>query len=415
MKLCGKIFFLILWACPSAWAAFSNYNSILVGDQAAGMGGAYTALYEDASALAWYNPAGLAVLQGKSFSAAVGIYKKFDTHYGTDRDFAKATFEVNQGFFRALPSSTGSVVRFEDFLSQYTLAFSIIVPEYDNFKGNIANTQTDISSLSFTDESLWVGGAISRKINDQQSLGLTVYYTARSMMKSIINRTFSGTDQLLYTEDRAIKENFVVMILGYQQKLNEQWSFGFSIRPESYQVFGRGSYYEALIDTAGTTDYVINQPDLKSKTKIPSKLAAGIGWKFSSELLFSADVAFYPPTNYSDLEDSTRAELIEHNQVINGALGAEYAWKSWLKFRIGGFTNFSSHPNPDPQRVMGQADRVDQLGFSANAALKSGPIQYTFGGYYTGGWGRSVQRVNQVNQVLPKAQQVFTMLVGTSF
>jgi long-subunit fatty acid transport protein len=307
------------------------------------------------------------------------------------------------------------VVRFEDFLNSYTFAFSIIVPEYDNFKGDIANTQTDISSLAITDESLWVGGAISKKIDESQSWGLTIYYTARSLMKSVVNRTFVGAEQFLYTEDRAIKENFVVMVLGYQRKLNDQWSFGFSARPQSYQIFGSGSYYEALIDTAGTTDYVINQPGLKSKIKIPAKVALGMGWKFSSEWLFSADVAFYPPTNYSDLEDTTRAELIEHNQVINAALGAEYAWRDWLKFRVGGFTNFSSHPNPDPQKVSGQADHVDQLGFSANAALKSGPIQYTFGGYYTGGWGRSVQRVNQVYQVVPKAQQVFTMLVGTSF
>ena len=44
-------------ASATANAAYSNYNSVLIGSQAAGMGGAYTALYQDSSAVAFYNPA----------------------------------------------------------------------------------------------------------------------------------------------------------------------------------------------------------------------------------------------------------------------------------------------------------------------------------------------------------------------
>jgi hypothetical protein len=48
-------------------------------------------------------------------------------------------------------------------------------------------------------------------------------------------------------------------------------------------------------------------------------------------------------------------------------------------------------------------------------ALRSENIEYTFGGYYTGGRGRSVQRINQAYEVVPKVVNVFTMLVGTSY
>jgi len=125
-------------------AAFSNYNSILIGDQAAGMGGAYTAMTDDASALAYYNPAGLAYLQGHSFSAAVGIYKKFDTSFGTEEDFTKAPLRINQGFFRAIPSSTGSVLRREN----YTFALSIVVPDFDNYKGDLGTMNEKTTTLS---------------------------------------------------------------------------------------------------------------------------------------------------------------------------------------------------------------------------------------------------------------------------
>jgi long-chain fatty acid transport protein len=407
---------LILFFSHSLWAAFGNYNSILVGEQAAGMGGAYTALSEDSSALSWYNPAGLAFLKGQSFSAAVGIYKKFDTHYGGEQDFTKASLQVNQGFFRALPSSTGSIIRIKDFMQEYTFAFSIIVPEYDTFKGDVNNSEGDISSLTLTDESLWVGGSISKKTDDDQSFGLSLYYTARSLTKSVTDKTtISATDQLLYSEEKAFTQNSLVLILGYQYRFAENWSLGASFRSPSMHIAGAGSYYETLIDTAGTTDYVINLPDLKSKTKIPRKYALGLSWRPNPSLLVSSDLSIFTPESYSDLEGTDRFEYIEHIQVINVALGAEYALNNWLKFRVGGFTNFSSHPNPDPQKVKGQGDRVDQLGFAANAALRSGRIQYTFGGYYTGGWGRSVQRLNQNYEVITKSQQVFTMLVGNSF
>ncbi|MBK7891161.1 MAG: hypothetical protein IPJ84_10045 [Bdellovibrionales bacterium] len=45
-----------------ASAAFGNYNSMLIGENAAGLGGAFTALYKDSSAVTFYNPAGLGFL-----------------------------------------------------------------------------------------------------------------------------------------------------------------------------------------------------------------------------------------------------------------------------------------------------------------------------------------------------------------
>ena len=61
-------------------------------------------------------------------------------------------------------------------------------------------------------------------------------------------------------------------------------------------------------------------------------------------------------------------------------------------------------------------DRVDLLGWSANVTLISKErIRTTFGGYYNVGRGKSIQRMNQEYQIIPKTQQVFTMLVATSY
>lgn len=399
----------------NTFAAFGNYNSILIGDQAAGMAGAYTAMSDDPSALAWYNPATLAQLKGNSFSAAVGIYKKFDTKYGKSNDLASASMKVNQGFFRALPSSTGNVVRFKEFMSDWTWSFSILVPEYESFKGDVAKTATNTSNLSYQEESLWVGGALARKISAKESVGLSLYYAARSYSKSVSDRSDDGVTTKIFNEERAITQNAIVAILGYHYVLNPQWKFGLSIRLPGLPIAGQASYSESYYDSAAGTPTFKNLSDLKSKAHVPSKYTLGVAWQALDEFLMTMDVSTYGHESYSDIEDPVYGEQLENLAIWNASVGMEILLRDWLKFRTGVFTNSSSRPDPDATKLRGQGDKVDQLGFSANMAFSSGPIQYTFGGYYSGGKGNGIQRINQQYTDIVKSQQVFTMLVGTSY
>lgn len=398
---------------PQAQGAFSNYNSILIGDQAAGMGGAYTALNSDASALAYYNPAGLAFLQGHSFSAAVGIYKKFDTNFGAEEDFTKAPLRINQGFFRAIPSSTGNVFKKDDL----TMAFSIVVPDFDNYKGDLRANAENTTTLSYIDESLWVGAAAAKKISDTESVGLTLYYTARSYTRSLNDRSFpNATEAILFNSEKTLIENAVVAILGYHSQLSEAWSFGASLRTPSLPVKGQGSYFSSRVNTTPYAVTQVNRPDEKSNVNIPAKLSVGMAYRESDDLIVSADASFYQAMEYTDFNDPAIATHWKHRSIWNLALGAEKKILSWLKIRAGGFTNFSSHPDPDIRLNSNQPDKIDQVGFSANLVFNSGDkINYTFGGYYTGGRGKSIQQINQVLEEVIVTQQVFTMMVGTAF
>lgn len=414
-----KKFAIIFSLIPAlSWGAFSNYNSILIGDQAAGMAGAYTAMTEDASALAWYNPAALAKLQGQAFSAAVGIYKKFDTSYNTSEDLSRASMRANQGFFRALPSSTGSVLKFEDeSMKDYMFGLSIVTPEYDTFKGEIFNDGTSSSTLSLLDESLWVGGAIAKKIDEKQSIGITIYYTSRSLSKSVMDRqSISSTQAKIFSEERALVQNALVYHVGYHLDITETLKFGFMARLPSTHLYGKATYMDSFVDPTGVGVTSNNLQNVETKARVPRKYSLGLAYVNPSKVLsIAADISYYEPMSYSDIEHPTLREYIVHNPVWNLSVGGEGWIRSWLKLRLGVFSNLSAHPNPEPGLVSGQGDRVDQLGWSANTALIKGNIQYTFGGYYTGGWGRSVQRINQEYVVVPKQVQVFTMLVGTSY
>lgn len=402
-----------------AQAAWGNYNSILIGDQSAGMGGAATAVADDASGAAWYNPATLAALKGESFSAAVGIYKKFDTRYGSGDDLISSAMRVNQGFFRALPSSTGSVIRPKEIpmLKGWTTTLSILVPEFDQYRGEVNKTVNNTSTLAVTDESLWVGASAARAISETEYFGLTVYYTARSMNKTVTDRTYNGpTDFKIFTEDRAITQNSVVFIFGYLKELTSNWSWGLSVRAPNIHLVGRASYLASTLE-AGQAEQPIALTGLDSKSRIPMRMNLGFAYRDQKRWLVAADLNYHGREQYEDLQVTTPniAESIEHRELVNFSVGIEYKWSEWLKTRAGVFSNSSSHPSPDPMKVRGQGDHVSQNGFSANAAFRSGHIEYTFGGYYSGGMGSSVQRADHQYKIVDKSQNIFTMLVGTSY
>jgi hypothetical protein len=395
------------------YAAYSNYNSILIGEQSAGLGGAYTAMEGDASGAPYYNPAGLAWMKGNSFSSSVSIYKKFDTVMGKEEDITKAPLRVNQGFFQSIPSSAGSVIRWRD----YNVGLSIVVPDYDNFKGDLSTTATNTSTLSFLDESLWVGGTFAKKISNNETAGLTVYYTARNYNRTVQDRTVdaAANSAILFTEEKNITGNAIVALLGYQIHWTNKFYMGIAMRSPGFEVAGSGSYFRTQVsaDSGSLTIATTSKPSVDSTTRIPGKFTLGLTYK-EGKYLVSADGSIYSAERYFDFEDTEIRSKVQHQAMFNGSLGVEYKFYPWLILRSGWYTNLTSHAELDIDDKDG--DRVDQLGWAANITLISKEkIRFTFGGYYNGGRGKTIQRINQSYQIIPKTQQVFTMLVATSY
>jgi hypothetical protein len=411
------IYILICFVGETSWASFGNYNSILIGDLSAGMGGAATAVVGDVSSSSFYNPATLGRLKGEAFSATVGIYKKFDTVYGEDQEFATAPLRVNQGFFRSLPASTGNVIEFQG----YKLGLSIVVPEYETYRGEIRKSDTVTSTLNYVDESLWVGGSIAKELSAKNSLGLTLYYTARSYVRSINDRTNpSISKSTIYTQERNLTENSVVAILGWHHQLRRRWALGMSARLPAFRVAGEAKINESKteMDLSGPSlvTYDPEIPALGSPAKIPGRLSLGVSYEPSTRWLWAMDATYYEGYSFEDLDSPEYSSRIDLHSVTNVSIGAQWSWYNWLKFRGGLYTNFSPHANPDPEVQHLQGDRLDMLGFSANFLfIAKNKVGYTFGGYYTGGRGRSIQRVNQAYEVMTITHHVFTMLIGTHF
>lgn len=404
-----KLFFFI----SAGFAQFANYNSVILGDRAAGLGGAGTALLNDTSSAAYYNPALLAQSKGSAFSAAVGIYKKYDIKYGSEVDYTQTPLKVSSGFFRSLPASTGNVIRRND----WTFGLSILVPEFETFKGDLQSSAMNTSTLTYTDESLWVGATLSHPLSETSSWGVTLYYTARNFIRSIQDRSYPDPSQaILFNSEETLTENAVVPVLGYLSQPTPEWTLGVSLRLRGIPVSSNGTYFEALTRTSPYSSEQLNKTNLGSTVFIPAKISLGVSHSFGAGWLLASSLDLYEGHSYEMIDFADRGSYIQRKATANLSLGLEKEFTEWLKVRTGVFSNLSPYPNPAPSLKRHQGERVDQAGVSANIVfIADSKIAYTFGGYYTGGRGRAIERVDQDYRVITKAQHVFTMLAGTQF
>ncbi|PIT98740.1 MAG: hypothetical protein COT74_13660 [Bdellovibrionales bacterium CG10_big_fil_rev_8_21_14_0_10_45_34] len=397
----------------TADAAYENYHNVLVGSKGVGFGGAQAAVIGDPSSSSFYNPATLSRIRGTSLSTSVSLYNKYDTGYGS-ANLEQAPLKVNQGFFRSLPS-TGTLMNF----GNYAFGLSVVIPDYDNFSGEIESSVTSSSStttlLNLADESLWVGGSFAMNFSENSSWGVTAYYTARNFQRTLVDQTVSTTSQI-YSEEKSFTNNSVVYQLGFYSKLSDRWGVGASYRLPSIEVSGRGYYYRSYLDTSSsTTPTVVRQQDVGSEGRIPSRIVLGVNYKVEELLSIAFDVHRYLPEDFADMESAAGQYRVRHVEVTSFHFGTEYSFASWIKGRLGLFTNPSSTPLiGSTNEKMG--DHIDMWGWSAQVELlTSEKTSVGFGGYYTGGTGEAVEQINQVLTKKTKSKQVFSMMITTEF
>jgi hypothetical protein len=408
----GVILAILVTVTPPAFAGFANYNSILIGDEAAGLGGAYTAFSGDPAAGPFYNPASLARMQGNTLSAAINVYTKNETQFGDVGSSSQAPLRVNRGTITPIPAASGTVYTFGNF----AFGLSIVFPDFEQYAGEIVSSNQATSYLNLRDESLWVGGAVAMNLSQDDSIGMTMYYSSRTFNRSLLDQSTSGGVSTVSTSEKSFSQNSIIYILGYQRRLNEQWSAGAGLRLPSLPVSGRGTYFEADISSGGGPITPDTQSDLRARTKIPPRLNAGVGYTRKGRWKAGADLHYYGSETYRDFQVGQGAETVDHHPVLNASVGGEYYVKQWLALRAGLFTNFSSFKKIPEVPTERRGDHIDMWGFATNAGIfTSRASAVTLGGFYTGGKGFNVQQVGQQLVKVPKSTQIFSFLVGTAF
>ncbi|MGZ3825111.1 MAG: hypothetical protein ACXVCR_09165, partial [Bdellovibrio sp.] len=255
------------------------------------------------------------------------------------------------------------------------------------------------------------------EIDEKSAWGFTLYYTARNFSRSVQDRSYpNSTQATLFNSEETVQENALVPILGYMIMPSKEWTFGVSFRNRGIAATSNATYFESLTRTNPYSSDQINQSNLSSVIFIPAKLSLGVSHSHDGGWIWSANLDAYEGLSYETLGYQGKGSYVVRNSIANISLGIEKTFTDWFKVRLGAFSNLSPYPNPDGTMKRFQGEHVDQTGVSANVVfVADNKIAYTFGGYYTGGRGRAIERINQDYQVITKSQQVFTMLAGTQF
>jgi long-chain fatty acid transport protein len=432
---------LLVFLLPAAaFADDVHYQDFIVGDQAVGLGGAYTAIAADPSGL-WYNPAGIVDVHSTSLSLSANLYGIQDASVGKKETILP---EDPISKLSVVPSSAGFVQALgrTDMHGKRPFAFgvSFIVPSYRKFSSSEEGTSQDpvIGTYrhgyhrAFEDQTLWVSIGGAMRLHQRLSVGAAVVLIHRSVQdaaSSFVATGFDGTEYLRYRSammDLNFSNDSLLLAVGLKLKLSERLFFGAMVRSPSVTIYSSGNmrFARSQSDGAGQSGFLPTPEEIevKSQSQIWGEGRAGIAYVIPKILILSADVSVHMPTAYTLVEvDNPQARNalliapeVNRNPVINGNLGAEVQFLKRFTLGVGVFSNFSSAKTiGDPTRPA--PARVHMLGGTLAVGIFSEHTITRIGMTYAQGSGSDVIPVNNPDQLALDAQQFIKVDLTQSY
>ncbi|MBF0433206.1 MAG: hypothetical protein HQK83_18140 [Fibrobacteria bacterium] len=327
------------------------YNSVqhIVGERAAGMGGAYSALGDNSTAL-WYNPAGLAGIKNPSLNISLNSYSYLTTEikgYMEMMNWMGDTHEIDlkESDF----SIVGTSLIYGKRLGKNTgLAFGLFAPFQENIVASISDSVTspiyvdpDNGSQSQYDYMLkksitksskyYLGMAgIGHDIGFMHigfSIGFGNYsevitggdfvYREHVITKAkVVKFSYAENSKSIYTAMAKVGGRFFIgdnQVIGLQVKTPD--------------VSISGSKQQNLSEEESS---VVVEEDLEAFTFLfPSQLALGYGYMLPGMLGIDIDLLWSSTSSFHAVS------------ALNFRGGIEYFLNKKITLRAGGFTDFS--------------------------------------------------------------------------
>ncbi len=372
----------------SAVADEFHYSNLLIGDRASGMGGAYTAISDDATGL-FYNPAAIAYASGQNFSASVNTF-----NYQTKK-YEKAI--AGQAFERQSSALLANFFGIIKPVGKYRFGFSYAVPDSisEDQDQTFYNVSTNVSrytiNLNNKDNTVNLGPSFAAELIDDLAVGITLYAHKRDIQ--LINNQFVETTGGTYEWTNyyyELDELGMRPVIGLAWSPLDKLSLGLSL---SQTVLFKSSAVSQLTCSDSTLDGCDNNPatlldpllvpKLTSSAvqrKYPARVAVGAAYFASSSLLLSGDLTYH-----TAVADPVFGDKIA---VVNVALGTEYYFTKKWAVRAGLFTNMANTPIIKAG-VTQIEEHINLYGGSMSITNFSGDTSVTLGGSMSYGIGKS--------------------------
>lgn len=394
MKQAGKLSILFLYfISKNCFADIFHYRNIIVGERAMGMGGAFTAVADDASGIL-YNPAGVAFSISNDISGSANAFYKRTTLYkkalGTE-NFTERSRGTTAPFFGSLQKNPieGSGLSFA--FGLYNLD-SELKDQFDAFN-DISTIDRFRRTANIRAGTLGAGLAVASRIMPGAAVGLAIGGLEINELANIYQHT-SYTSGLYLTQDSRthLQAQTISMTLGGQLALGA-FSLGSTI---NYQSIYSETYDESIIRTQNYDSFnspggtilpvpiqsFSNTQSEKPLNSMPIEVKFGAAWFASARLLITADISYHSAAKKAIAN-------FDREAVTNFATGAEYYITPSVPVRVGVFTNNDARPEVKYGTFAQQVEHIDYLGTSLFFAWVTPNSQISIGGVYQAGEGKA--------------------------
>jgi long-chain fatty acid transport protein len=310
----------LLFIPSTVWAAGFGYYEH--GAKATAMGGAFVARADDASAV-FYNPAGIAFLEGNYITGGVHPVKPSfkATYLGNTTEGTTGWLPPVSAFF------TGRINEKISYGFGFFVPFGLQTDWPQQWVGNTLAVRSRINSMYFQP-------TLAYKISDNAAVGFgldivrsTVEFNRMTPPVTILNVTIPNIGAEMEGSGFGYGFN-----LGALFKVNPQFQIGLSYKSKvSIDYEGTVDFSTPIIGVAAL-DAVLGglfmDQSIKTTIDMPQIFVAGIMYRPSEKTSFQADIQW---TGWSSFK---KLAVEFNNAALNFSDPAD--WKDSLMFRIGG-------------------------------------------------------------------------------
>lgn len=367
-KTLSILFIAVNFIGHSATADENHYRNILIGERAADLGGAYTAVSDTPAGL-YYNPAGVVYAAGTSVTASVSTYDYFQKSYSRGlsglSDWERRSTNFVPSFFGVVRPIGKGV-----FGMSYAMPDSVTEDQDLEYQDTANNINRYTINFNNRDRTFHLGPSYAFRVNDNVSVGASLYfhYREREWISNQLAMFTSGSYQWTNTYFQSNEYGYRPVV-GAMWSPREKWALGAAVSKIS--IFsGRTDSQVTTRSSGNVLSYTKSASE--AKREHPLNFALGAAYFSSAALMVAIDVSYYESFN-----DPIYGKC---NSVTNVGLGAEYYVQPTLALRAGLFTDFANTPDL-VSGGLAQPEHVDYVGgsvsithFNRNAALSLGCV-----------------------------------------